>query len=71
MLWEGILPRAPYPFFLIVQNRNLSILIKKQRPIISSAALNFQFSIHLVGVSLMIPMEFSGRVRVNCFWMVP
>ena len=71
MLWEGILPNTMRSFFLIVQNRNLSMLIKKQRPIISSAVLNYQLSIHLVGVSLMIPMEFSGRVRVNCFWMVP
>lgn len=46
------LPNTIRPIFLIVQNRNLSILIKKQRPIISSAAFTFQFSIlNLLGGS--------------------
>ena len=36
-----------------------------------SSLLDYQNPFYLAGVNLMIPIEFSGRVRVNCFLMVP
>ena len=45
--------------------------IKEQRPRYSDAVAIIDCSFYFVGVNLMIPIEFSGRVRVNCFLMVP
>ena len=43
----------------------------KRKPCENRKVFYAHFSDYFVGVSLMIPMEFSGRVRVNCFLMVP